>query len=240
MTVSFVGTAYHGFQRQKNALAVQNVIEDALTAILGQQTLIVGCSRTDTGVHAREFCLSFRTSCSIPCEGLVKAMNGMLPGDIAVRDCCDADDGFHARYSCIGKEYEYLIYTGPTRDPFWHDRALYYPYSFRTDTVRYAASFFEGRHDFTSFCGADGLKEDNCRTVTATSVTKSDDMISVRISADGFLYNMVRIIVGTLIDVNEGRKAPDSIPVIIDGRDRSLAGATAPSHGLYLNRVFYP
>ncbi|MBQ7990646.1 MAG: tRNA pseudouridine(38-40) synthase TruA [Oscillospiraceae bacterium] len=239
MMICYVGTAYHGFQRQNNARAVQNVIEDTLTQILGQQTLIAGCSRTDAGVHARQFCLSFRTHNPIPCGGLIRAMNSKLPGDIAVMGCEDAADDFHARYSCRGKEYEYLIHNADVRDPFLDNRALFYPYRMDTDRIGKAASFLEGRHDFTSFCGSDGMKEDNFRTVEYIRISSTDGMISVKIAADGFLYNMVRIIIGTLIEVNEGRMSPEDMPALLESKDRKLAGVTAPSHGLYLNKVFY-
>ncbi len=236
---SFCGTAYHGFQRQNNSVAVQNVIEASLTRITKADVHINGCSRTDTGVHAREFYFSFRTDSPIPCSGLVKALNSILPGDIAVSGCADMDDGFHARYSCKGKEYEYMIYNAAVRDPFLDNRALHYPYKLDTERIAAAGKYLTGRHDFSSFCGYDGLKEDNVRTVTDLRVSRDADMVSVFISADGFLYNMVRIIIGTLLDVNEGRREPDDMPLLLEKKDRCCAGDTAPAYGLYLNRVFY-
>lgn len=237
--ISYKGTAYHGFQRQNNAVSVQNILEDRLSRLTSEKIAINGCSRTDTGVHANEFYFSFKTMCKIPCEGLVRGMNSLLPGDIAVYECTEVDDDFHARYSCKGKEYVYKILNTQIRDPFLADEMLHYPYPMDIAKMQIAASYMVGTHDFRSFCGALGIKDNTVRTVYECEVGRDGYIVTIRISGDGFLYNMVRIIVGTLIEVNEGKILADEITSIINSRDRGRAGATVKSCGLYLNKVFY-
>lgn len=237
--IGYCGTAYHGFQRQENAVSVQNILEDRLSRLTASDVKINGCSRTDTGVHANEFYFSFKTSHSIPCENIVRGMNSLLPGDIAVFDCEEVPSDFHARYSCKGKEYIYKILNRSVKDPFLEDRVLHYPYAMDADIMDKAAQNIIGTHDFSAFCGALGAKENSVRTVNVCSVSREGDMVTLKISGDGFLYNMVRIIAGTLIYVNEGKLSPEDITDIIESRDRSRAGVTAKPQGLYLNRVFY-
>lgn len=237
--ISYRGTAYHGFQRQENAVSVQNILEDRLSRLTASDVKINGCSRTDTGVHANEYYFSFKTMHGIPCENIVRGMNSLLPPDIAVLGCEEADDDFHARYSCIGKEYVYKILNSKIRSPFMNDLAFQYPYQLDIEVMNAAARHIVGTHDFLCFCGALGIKENTVRTVNDCNVSRDGDIVTVTVSGDGFLYNMVRIIVGTLIYVNEGRLSADDIPSIIESRDRNNAGITAKPHGLYLNRVFY-
>lgn len=237
--IAYRGTAYHGFQRQNNAVSVQNVLEDVLSRLTASQVSICGCSRTDTGVHANEFFFSFKTESSIPCENIIRGMNSLLPEDISVYECAEADTDFHARYSCIGKEYVYKILCSKVRDPFYSDLAYHYPYTVNAELMQKAADHIVGTHDFLSFCGALGIKENTVRTVERCDVAREGDFINITVKGDGFLYNMVRIIAGTLIYVNEGKISPEDIPVIIESRDRNRAGITARPHGLYLNRVFY-
>ena len=237
--IGYRGTAYHGFQRQENAVSVQNILEDRLSSLTASQVRINGCSRTDTGVHANEFIFSFKTESMIPCSSIVRGMNSLLPDDIAVFDCEEAEEDFHARYSCKGKEYVYKILNRAVPDPFLYDLALHYPFAMDADKMNRAAEYIVGTHDFTSFCGSLGAKEDSVRTVFDSHVDRAGDMVTLTVSGDGFLYNMVRIIAGTLIYVNEGKFSPEDIPAIIESRDRSRAGITAKPHGLYLNRVYY-
>lgn len=237
--IGYRGTAYHGFQRQENALSVQNVLEDRLSKLTASKVKINGCSRTDTGVHANEYFFSFKTAHTIPCENIVRGMNSLLPGDIAVFDCEEVPVDFHARYSCVGKEYIYKILNRRVRDPFLDDLALHYPYDMDIELMNKAAEKIIGTHDFSAFCGALGAKDNSVRTVSKCSLKREGSLVILTVRGDGFLYNMVRIIAGTLIYVNEGRISPDSIPEIIESRDRGRAGITAKPHGLYLNRVFY-
>lgn len=233
------GTAYHGFQRQINAVAVQNVVEDVLSGILSEKIVISGCSRTDTGVHANEYCFSFKTGSLIDCGTFVRGANALLPDDIAVTSAEDAEEGFHARYCCKAKEYVYLILNAPVKDPFYTDLALHYPYPLDIDGMKGAAAYFEGTHDFTSFCGTANLKDDPVRTIEYFKIFKDESFVKFVVKGSGFLYNMVRIMSGTLLSVSEGKFSPDDMPRILEGRDRRLAGRTAKAHGLYLNKVYY-
>lgn len=237
--MAYRGTAYHGFQRQENAVGIQNVLEEKLSALTDSAVKLNGCSRTDAGVHAREYCFSFETEHSIPCANIVRGMNSLLPDDLAVLSCEEAPADFHARYSCKGKEYMYLILNRREKDPFLADLALHYPYELDTELIARAAQAFVGRHDFTSFCGTANQKADSFRTIEYFKIEKCENLVKLLVKGDGFLYNMVRIMVGTLIFINEDKLSADSVPRILAARDRNFAGKTAPAHGLYLNKVYY-
>ena len=240
VTIAFDGRAYHGWQIQSNAVSVQEVFQRALAGVTGEPVDIKGCSRTDTGVHARMFCISVKTGQSIPCERLVAALNRFLPKDIAVLSCREVAEGFHARYSCVGKEYVYEIWNAAVRNPFLDGRAYHYWYPLDVEQLHQSAQDYLGSHDFTSFCTLDSRERENMvRTVRAFSVRREGDLVRMTVEADGFLYNMVRIMVGTLLRIAQGKFAPDCIPGIIRAKDRAQAGPTAPACGLYLNRVFY-
>lgn len=240
LKLSYDGKRYHGWQVQENALAVQEVFQNALSQVLGQCPDIKGCSRTDSGVHALEYCVSLKTDHTIPCQRLVGALNHFLPPDIAVLDCQEVPMDFHARYSCTGKEYIYKIWNHPVRDPFGDGYLLHYWYPLDEKLLDEAAHHYLGRHDFTSFCTLDSRdKGDLTRCVTKSTVTRQGDLVIFTVAADGFLYNMVRIMVGTLLRVAQGKLTPDDIPRILAAKDRKAAGPTAPPWGLYLHRVFY-
>ena len=240
-TIRYDGRSYHGWQVQENADSVQARFQEALYRVIGEQPDIKGCSRTDAGVHANMYCVSFRTEHTIPADRLPLALNRFLPRSIAAVSAADVPEDFHARYSCRGKEYIYKIFNSPVRDPFLDGYALHYWQRLDHNKMNEAAAHFLGCHDFTSFCTSDPhrKKGDFHRTVKNISVTRSGELVTVTIEADGFLYNMVRIIVGTLLYVSQGRIQPAEIPGIIDSLDRKKAGPTAPPEGLYLNRVFY-
>ena len=238
--ITYDGTNYHGWQIQQNAPTVQEAFQRALEKATGRREDLKACSRTDTGVHAREFCVSLRTESQIPAGRLAAALNHWLPEDIAVKSCQEAPENFHARYSCKGKEYCYEIWNAPVREPFLRGRALHYWYPIDEKRLDAAARHYLGAHDFTSFCTLDRRdKGDLTRTVTTARVERRGDLVVFTVAADGFLYNMVRIMVGTLLRVQEGKLQPEDIPGIIQARDRAAAGPTAPACGLYLNRVFY-
>ena len=240
LTIAYDGARYHGWQVQENALAVQEVFQKALFSVTGRREDIKACSRTDTGVHAREFCVSVRTECAVPEGRLPAALNRYLPGDVAVKACREVPLDFHARYSCKGKEYAYEIWNHPVRDPFLEGRALHYWYPIDEALLDRAAKHYVGRHDFTSFCTLDQREMgDFRRTVTKAQVERRGDLVVFTVAADGFLYNMVRIMMGTLLRVQQGKLRPEDIPGILEARDRKAAGPTAPACGLYLNRVFY-
>ncbi len=248
LKISYLGTAYSGYQAQKNGVSVQQMLNQATAKLFGHECDICGCSRTDKGVHANEFCLTVcergkdYLSTTITTDSIVRALNIYLPDDISVLCAEWRESDFHARYCVKSKEYIYRIYNAPTRSPFECGRALHYPKPIDDSTfarMRCAAELLEGTHDFTSFM-ASGSKITDCkRTVYKTELLRQGDAICFAISADGFLYNMVRIIVGTLLEVAEGKKDPEDILKILGARNRAMAGRTAPADGLYLNQVIY-
>lgn len=239
LTLLFDGSAYHGWQVQENAVTVQETLQDALERILGARYPVTGCSRTDAGVHALEFCCNVRAETSLAPERLLGALNAVLPRDIAVRDCRTVPLNFHARYDCRGKTYRYKLWNGKTRNPFWERRAYFYPYALDVDFLHAQAQAFLGRHDFSAFCAAKSDVRDKVRTVRSVRMERQGDLVEYTVSGDGFLYNMVRIMVGTLLDIQAGKLPADSIPAILAGRDRTRAGVTAPPEGLYLAQVAY-
>ena len=240
LKLAYDGTRYHGWQIQENAVTVQQVFQEALCKVTGRQEDLKACSRTDTGVHAREFCVSLKTESPIPEERLVAALNHYLPQDMAVRSCQRVGEDFHARYSCKGKEYCYEIWNHPVREPFLAGRALHYWYPIDEALLDQAARHYLGPHDFSSFCTLDKRERgDLTRRVFTSRVERRGDLVVFTVGADGFLYNMVRIMVGTLLRVQQGKFSPEDIPGILEAKDRKAAGPTAPACGLYLNRVFY-
>ena len=241
LCIAYNGTAYHGWQRQNNNITVQQLVEDCMSRIMNQRITAHGCSRTDAGVQAREFFLNARTDSVIPCPGLMRAMNKMLPDDIAVLSCEDAGEDFHARFSAHGKEYIYLVNNAAHKDVFGSDLALFYPYRLDEKRLDSAAKLFVGTHDFAAFCKAEAKEhlKTTVRTVFDFTVTRSGDTVSFTVSGDGFLHNMVRIMVGTLIYVNEGKRTEADISRSLETGERTDAGVTIPPHGLYLNKVIY-
>ncbi len=238
--LTFNGTNYHGWQIQNNAVTIQEVLQTALDNIIDSDYEIKGCSRTDAGVHANVYCLNIMTRHNIQADKLKGALNRFLPVDIAAMVSKDVPNDFHARYTCKSKEYEYLIWNNHYRNPFYHDYALHYKYELDVDLLNKAGQAFVGTHDFTSFCTLDERERgDFTRTVNHFTVIRDGSLVRIRVEADGFLYNMVRIMVGTMLKVAQGKIGVDEIESIINAKDRSLAGPTAPAHGLYLNKVNY-
>ena len=239
LTISFDGTAYHGWQVQENAVTVQKTLQDAMEHICSRRDNVVGCSRTDAGVHANMYCCNIRTENAIECKKLVGALNAVLPRDIAALDCREVDFDFHARYDCKSKEYIYKIWNSPNKNPFLYNYSLHYKYPLDEEFLSRQAKAFIGKHHFDAFCAAGSSVEDTERTVMNACVERDGDMVIFRVEADGFLYNMVRIMTGTLIDISRKKIPADSIEQIILSKNRSAAGYTAPAHGLYLNKIHY-
>lgn len=239
LTLRYDGTDYHGWQMQENAITVQEVLTSAAERILSQKVTINGCSRTDSGVHANMFCCNFRTDSDTSSAVLLRGLNALLPDDVAVYDVKDTDMDFHARFDCKGKEYIYKIWNSKCKNPFLRDYALHYPYKLDAEKMNLQAKDFIGTHDFNAFCAAGSTVTDTVRTVHDCSVRRDGDLVTVSVKGDGFLYNMVRIMVGTLLYINSGKIEENSIPDIIKSRDRLRAGITAKAHGLYLNEVYY-
>ena len=240
LTLCYDGRRFHGWQIQQNAYTVQEALQTALSQIIGDGFDVKGCSRTDSGVHANMYCVSLKTAHPIPCVRLKAALNRWLPLSVAVTDCVEVGADFHARYSCKSKEYIYKIWNSEVRSPFLEGYALHYRYPLDAALLNEAAQAYVGRHDFTSFCTLDNREQgDMTRDVKLFSVTRDGDMVTMRVEADGFLYNMVRIMVGTLLRIAQGKIPPDGIPAILEKKDRKYAGPTAKACGLYLNRVYY-
>ncbi len=240
LTITYDGKGFHGWQIQPNAYTVQEALQTALAQVIGEDFELKGCSRTDSGVHANMYCVSVKTAHPIPPERLRAALNRWLPLTVAVKDCREVEADFHARYSCKSKEYIYKIWNSEVRSPFLEGYALHYRYPLDAQKLHQAAQAYVGRHDFTSFCTLDNREPgDLTRNVKAFSVTREGDMVTMKVEADGFLYNMVRIMVGTLLRVAQGKFQPDDIPAIIEKRNRQYAGPTAQACGLYLNKVHY-
>lgn len=239
MIVRYRGTNYHGFQVQQNKVTVAQVLQDAVEQVFKSRLPIKGSSRTDAGVHANAFPVTLHTTSSIPCEALVRAMNVHLPQDVAVLSCREVPPEFHPRYDCVGKRYLYKIWNSPVKNPFLADLALYHKYPMDVEAMDQAAQGFLGTHDFKAFCSAGSKVEDTVRVMTHASVRREGELVTFSITGSGFLYNMVRIMVGTLLEVSRGAIPPQAIPDIIQSGDRQKAGPTALPHGLYLDEVFY-
>lgn len=241
--IKYLGTAFHGFQVQPGLRTVQGELNSALNQAFGLPCKVTGCSRTDAGVHANEFCLTVECEGgTIPPDKLPIAVARFLPEDLSLFYAEECDSDFHPRYDVKEKEYLYRIINRPIYDPFEFGRAWFVsrPVSeIGLARMREAAEYFIGKYDFSAFMSEGSDVEDTVRNVSSLSVERCGDLIEIRISADGFLYNMVRIIVGTLTEVAFGRISADSIPDIISSRDRTRAGMTAPADGLFLNKVIY-
>lgn len=239
LRLTYDGTAYHGWQVQPNGITVQEKVQDAVETITAVRENVTGCSRTDAGVHANDFCCNFRTESSMDCFRMTGALNAVLPPDIRVKECVQVPDSFHARYSCTGKRYVYKIWNENYQNPFYINYACHYKQHLDEILLNDAAQSFLGTHDFSAFCAAGSSVIDTVRTVKSIGVERKGSFIILNITADGFLYNMVRITVGTLLETAEKRIGPDEIKDIISGCDRKRAGRTAPPQGLYLDKVFY-
>lgn len=239
LTIAYDGTDYHGWQVQQNALTVQQVMQDSLERILGERPALTGCSRTDAGVHAREFCCHLDCADNIPDEAFLRGLNSVLPNDIAVKSCQEVAPDFHARYSAKGKNYVYRFYESRTTDPFLSRYALRVEKELDIKRMNAFCKTLVGTHDFEPFSSSGKSVTDTVRTVSDCQMITDGGLPALSVSADGFLYNMVRIITGTALAVSQGRLAVDCAEKIFECRDRAAAGETAPAHGLFLNKVFY-
>ena len=239
LTIAYDGTDYHGWQVQQNALTVQQVMQDSLERILGERPALTGCSRTDAGVHAREFCCHLDCADNIPDEAFLRGLNSVLPNDIAVKSCQEVAPDFHARYRAKGKNYVYRFYERRTTDPFLSRYALRVEKELDIKRMNAFCKTLVGTHDFEPFSSSGKSVTDTVRTVSDCQMITDGGLPALSVSADGFLYNMVRIITGTALAVSQGRLAVDCAEKIFECRDRAAAGETAPAHGLFLNKVFY-
>jgi tRNA pseudouridine38-40 synthase len=272
LLIAYDGTDFHGWQRQPNALTVQECLESAIERILGERAQVYGSGRTDAGVHALNQVANFKTDCPIPCANLVKALNDALPPTVRIKEAHEVSPQFHARYDVRSKTYRYRILQAPVCSPFLWRFVWHYPFPLDSERMAEAARLFEGEHDFTSFAAVDGscaeeehqgLSEEQntsrldsgsggqpgahkteaamMRRVFASRILRRPwtSMLIHEVCGNGFLHHMVRNMVGTLLEVGRGKLEPSDIIRILNARNRTLAGPTAPSQGLCLVRVEY-
>lgn len=238
--ISYDGTNFSGYQVQPNKRTVQSELEACLAKLhKGNEIKVFASGRTDAGVHAKGQVIHFDTPLSIPEDRWPIALNSLLPDDIAVLSAEYATPTFHARFCASGKEYRYVLRLSPMRDPLMRNYAYHFPYPLNLEAMEEGASFLLGTHDFTSFCSAKTEVEDKIRTIKGIDFLKDHELLTLKFTGDGFLYNMVRILVGTLLEIGSGERKPTEIQKILEAKDRRLAGKTAPANGLYLWKVFY-
>lgn len=253
LTIEYDGTAYHGWQSQENAVTVQDTVTAAVCRLTGESITVTGSSRTDTGVHALGYVCNFFTDSAIPADKFAFALNMLLPDDIVVKSSEEAAPDFHARFSAKGKKYTYLIYNSTFPSALLRHRAYHVYYPLDVDEMNKAARHFVGTHDFLAFSASGFSAKTTVRTITSAIVSgvshtqhivqpeneNMGQLIEFSVAGDGFLYNMVRIMAGTLVEVGFGKLGANDVPEIIASLDRRRAGRTAPAHGLYLAEVFY-
>ena len=239
LILTYVGTAYHGWQVQPKDITVEETLEKACAKVVGHRVHMTGCGRTDAGVHAKRYVANFRTESTIPVDRLPYALNTHLPGDIVVTEAREMPEGFNAFGSCVKKEYTYLIYNSRIRDPFYVNRAWFYPKHLDEHIMQAAADQFVGTHDFAAVRSVGTDVRSTVRTVYYYEVERTGDILSLRVCANGFLYNMARAMAGTLVWAAEGKIRPEELGAILRAGDRTAAGPTVPAGGLYMTRLWY-
>ena len=239
LKLMYNGTAYHGWQVQKTQVTVAETLEKALASICCHPVKVTGCGRTDAGVHAERYVANFRTASTIPCDRLPLAVNSRLPEDIVVCRAFDVAEDFNAIGSCRKKEYTYRIFNSRIRNPFYVHRAYFYPKLLDEAVMDQAARAFEGTHDFRAVRSVGTETRTTVRTIHYCRVARSGQLLELKVCANGFLYNMVRAITGTVLYAAEGKLSAEDIPAILDSGNRTLAGPTVPPGGLYLTRLWY-
>lgn len=239
MIVAYDGTNYSGWQLQKNAVTIEQKLNEALFDLLGEQIQVIGASRTDAGVHSLGNVCIFDTETRMPADKICYALNTRLPEDIVVQSSCEVAPDFHPRAGKSSKTYEYRVLNRAFRDPTQRLNTYFYHYDLDVEAMQKAASYLEGEHDFKSFCSVHAQVESTVRTIYKCTVVKDEDIIRIRVTGNGFLYNMVRIIAGTLIEVGAGKRVPEEILTMLAATDRQTAGPTAPAHGLTMIGIEY-
>ena len=240
LTVAYDGTNYCGWQVHPNGITIESELNKHLSELLKEEIHVIGASRTDAGVHAKGNVAVFDTSARMPAEKISYALNTRLPEDIRIQESCEVAADFHPRFRKTVKTYEYKICNRRFPDPCTRLYSLFYYWDLDTEKMRQAAQYLVGTHDFTSFCTNKPEVTDRVRTIYSLDVLQDGEMITIRVCGNGFLYNMVRIITGTLLRVGSGMIKPEEIPAILDAKDRSRAGETARPHGLTLVKIEYP
>ena len=239
LVVAYYGTNYHGWQVQDNGITIEEVLNRTISELVQEDIKVIGASRTDAGVHACGNVAVFDTESRIPGDKFSFALNQRLPDDIRIQESCEVDADFHPRYADTVKTYEYNILNRRFELPSKRLYAAFCYYPMDIERMNQAAAYLVGEHDFKSFCSAGAQVQTTVRTIYAVNVTKEDDMVHIRITGNGFLYNMVRIIAGTLMQVGTGLMEPEQVKEILEARDRSKAGPTAVAKGLTLVEIRY-
>lgn len=239
MVVAYDGTNYKGWQIQPNGITIEEVLNRKLSELLGEEIVVTGASRTDSGVHSLGNVAIFDTNTRMPAEKISFALNQRLPEDIVVQKSEEVALDWHPRYQNSTKTYEYRILNRTFRMPTRRFDTYFYYHPLDVDQMREAAGYLVGEHDFKSFCAVGAQVKTTVRTIYACEVEKKDDIITIRVTGNGFLYNMVRIIAGTLVRVGGGEMEPERIPEILAAHDRAKAGPTAPAHGLTMIGIVY-
>ena len=239
LVVAYDGTNYHGWQVQDNGITIEEVLNRTISELVQEDIKVIGASRTDAGVHACGNVAVFDTESRIPGDKFSFALNQRLPEDMRIQESCEVDADFHPRYADTVKTYEYNILNRRFELPSKRLYAAFCYYPMDIERMNQAAAYLVGEHDFKSFCSAGAQVQTTVRTIYAVNVTKDDDMVHIRITGNGFLYNMVRIIAGTLMQVGTGLMEPEQVKEILEARDRSKAGPTAVAKGLTLVEIRY-
>ncbi len=239
LLLEYDGSNYHGFQIQKNANTIQAELEKAIYRLSGEQLTIICAGRTDAGVHALGQVVAFDSNSTIPANKWVYALNSQLPGDIRVLESQETGPEFNPRFDAFKKRYCYVIYRRKAKAAFYRNYAYCYTKKLDLKAMQEAAAMLTGRHNFSSFCASGSSARTFDREIFCCYLTEKDSYLRLHIEADAFLYNMIRIISGTLLAVGRGKYPPHYLKEIIDARDRALAGPTAPPQGLYLVKVYY-
>ena len=239
LTIQYDGTAYHGWQIQAGDITIQEELTKALKSITGENIKVKGCGRTDSGVHAERYICNFYTESRIPANRYPYALNSKLPRDIVCKAAEFEDEEFDSNRSAVSKRYIYRIYNSDIPDAFAGRYSWQYKYKLDDEKMRKAAKAFIGEHDFIGFASSGFTVKTTVRTIYSLDVKREGDMITIDVCGNGFLYNMVRIIAGTLVFVGIGKINPEDMPEIINSKCRERAGVTAPAHGLCLKEVYY-
>lgn len=239
-TLAYDGTDFFGYQIQPQTRTIQEEVEKVLKRLhKGSEVKIFASGRTDAGVHAKGQVFHFDTTLDIPISKWIVALNSMLPKDLAILEVEKVEPDFHARFDAKGKEYRYFVNPSAKRDPFTRNYAVNFSHQINCNAIQEAMKALVGTHDFTSFCSAKTEVEDKIRTIYEVELLEDNGLLVFRFVGNGFLYNMVRILSGTLLEVGTGVREANTMFEIIEKKDRTIAGKTAPAHGLYLWKVFY-
>ncbi|MCX7919177.1 MAG: tRNA pseudouridine(38-40) synthase TruA [bacterium] len=239
LTIEYDGTNYCGWQIQPQQMSIQKVLEKTLQQILNHPVKLIVAGRTDAGVHALNQIANFKTHSRIPTQNLIRAMNTLLPNDIAVKDAVEVPHSFNARRDAKWRIYQYRILNRQIPDVFNHNFVYHYPYKINIHRMRQAAKYFIGTHDFTAFNASPSIMKHSFRTIKKLTIKREHDWIYITIQGNAFVHNMVRIMVGTLLQVGRGKLEPEDVRAIIQSKQRKRAGMTVPAQGLFLMKVIY-